>query len=370
MSRTRVFMPCTGLGRVRRGYESFTTECHAAISDAPALDVRLFSSGSVRDARRIPSVARDGSMAELVGRLAGRTGYAAEQATFAAGLLPHVLAGQPDVLFISDITLARIFAKLRGRAGMRYRVLLSNGGLAGPNYADCDHIQQLAPDHLRTAIDRGFPEERQTLLPYGIKPLGPALLSTDERDALRRRLNLPTDRPVLLSVAALDRRQKRLDVLVEELASTGPERPFLMMLGHQEPDAAEILALAERRLGPDGFAARSVPREAVDCYHEAADGLVLSSLVEGLPRALLEAASRGLPCLVHDCAVNRFVLAEHGDYVDCARSGALAAAIPSLLASSRAPVERQQRAASIAERFSWSRLAPRYVEMLTRVAAR
>jgi 1,2-diacylglycerol 3-alpha-glucosyltransferase len=96
---------------------------------------------------------------------------------------------------------------------------------------------------------------------------------------------------------------------------------------------------------------------------------VLSPLVEGLPRALLEAGARGLPCLAHDSAVARYVLGEHGSYVDVASSGAIAGALPALLAEADDQPARERRSASILERFAWARLAPRYVEMLHRVGS-
>lgn len=365
-------MPCPGLGRVRRGFETFTAECCAALSDDPSLEVRVFSGGSAAPgSRRVPSLDRHGRAARALGRVTGRAGgYGIEQATFGAALVPRLIAGQPDMVFVSDIALARLLAGARRRLRLRYRVLLSNGGLTGPPYDGFDHVQQLAPVHLEEAVARGLPAERQTLLPYGIQPATPVLAGA-ERDARRRRLQLPTQRPALLSVAAIESRQKRLDVLIEEVARLPPDRrPFLVLLGQPEDGASQILALATARLGAGGFTARAVAAAEVDAYLRAADAFVLSSLVEGLPRAALEAAVRGLPCLVHDGAVNHFALGDHGVYVDTSRPGELAAGIPAVLEAAASSERRRRQAAWVSERFAWPRLVPRYVEMLHRVAGR
>jgi glycosyltransferase involved in cell wall biosynthesis len=356
---------------MRRGFESFTVQCHEALQHDPRLDVRLFASGQIENARRVPSLHRHSPHARRLGRLlGGRSGYSAEQATFGIGLVPYLVAQRPHVVFVSDIALGRLLAGVRRFCRLHYRILLSNGGLDSPPYRGYDHVQQLAPGHLERAMAAGVPAERQTLLPYGIvPPRGDVVLPPAERDALRARLGLPRGRPILLSVAALERKQKRLDLLIDEVASLGPQRPFLVLLGHPEPNTPEILDLARRCLGPDGFVARSVPRDAVDDYLLAADAFVLSSLVEGLPRALLEAGARGLPCLVHESSATRFVLEDHGFYVDASRRGSLAAAIPSVLAASGELPARKRRADSVRSRFAWAKLTPAYVEMLQRVAA-
>ena len=365
---TRVLMACTGLGRMHRGYESFTNECFAAIGSDAALDVTLFGSGATAGGRRVPSLRRDARVARLLGKLCGRPGYSWEQATFALGLLPHLLTQRPNVVFVSDISLGRLLAHLRPLVRLRYRLLLSNGGLDAPPYRGYDHVQQLAPAHLELALAAGVDPHRQTLLPYGITAdpwAGP--LSDIHRSALRDRLGLPTDQPILLSVAAIDRRQKRLDHLISEVAQLGEERPFLVLLGHREPDAPAILRLASASLG-SRFVLRSVPRERVDDYYRAADGFVLSSLIEGLPRALMEAAARGLPCLVYDTPVTRFVLASHGHYAEPGRPGALAGALPGVLEAARDERGRVRLSETILKRFSWPVLTPAYVDMLQRVA--
>jgi len=41
----RVFFPCTGLGRQRRGFETFTRECAAALGADPRLEITVFGGG-------------------------------------------------------------------------------------------------------------------------------------------------------------------------------------------------------------------------------------------------------------------------------------------------------------------------------------
>src|SRR5258706_1009975 len=45
----RVFFPCTGLGRQRRGFETFTLECAGALRHDPTLEIRVFAGGPVSE---------------------------------------------------------------------------------------------------------------------------------------------------------------------------------------------------------------------------------------------------------------------------------------------------------------------------------
>jgi hypothetical protein len=104
----------------------------------------------------------------------------------------------------------------------------------------------------------------------------------------------------LVCVAAMDQPYKGLDILLRAMAvctqrgdeisltllGDGPERPSLERL------AAE-LGLA-RSVHFQGWVTAGA---GVQAYLDAADLFVLPSRVEGLPRALIEAMGRGLPCV-------------------------------------------------------------------------
>src|SRR5207244_3262134 len=105
-----------------------------------------------------------------------------------------------------------------------------------------------------------------------------ALPSDAERAARRERLRLPADRTIVLSVAALNRYHKRLDYLIEEVASLPEPRPFLLMAGQEEEETPGLRSLARERLGEDGHGFRSVPASEVADLYRASDVFVLASL--------------------------------------------------------------------------------------------
>ena len=362
MPVTRVLLACSGLDHARRGFETFAREAFLALRDEPALDMTLVKgSGPDRDRERAArSLTRDSVVARALGRLARREPFRVEQLAFALSLQPELRRRPPDVVYFSEWHTGLGLAALRRLTGGRHRLVLCNGTMALEGFGHLDRVQELTPAALDVVLARGADPARHTMLPLGFDiPPRLRVLSPDERAGLRDRLGLPRDRPVVLSVAALNRRHKRLDYLVEELARLPEPRPFLLLAGQREAETAGVEALARERLGADGHSVRTVAPDAVAAFHRACDVFVLASLGEGLPRALIEALAGGMPCVVHDYAVTRFALAEHGIYGDLTQPGALAA----LLAEARGgdPLARH---ISARDRFGWEALRPGYVELL------
>lgn len=368
---TRVFLVCSGLGHVHRGYETFMRECFSALRQEPGLDVWLFKGAGPSGPREVPllHLPRAGFGARFIGEVTNRGAYTVEQLTLTTSLLPFLVRQQPALVYYCDITIGKLLWYWRRMTGARYRLLLHNGGPHPAPYPWADHVHQLTPGEANRAVEKGYDPARQTLLPCGFR-FGqvPMPATADERTARRRELGLPLDRPVVLSVGALNRGHKRMDYLINEIASMGPERPFLVMLGEVESETPAVRATADLLLGPDGYLMRTVPRDAMDKYYRAADVFALASLVEAFGLVYVEAMSHGLPVVAHDYPVSRFVLREEGLLDDLRLPGRLARQVRHALALQDTAEQRIQRHTAVSHRFDWSVLAPRYVAMMQAVA--
>lgn len=388
----KVFMPCSGLGNVRRGFESFTQECFEALSQEDSLDVTLFKGGGDSLSREITlgNFPRESWIAiqlgKLIGSLTGKGGepgkvigrekreenlaYLVEQLSFSLNFLPYVIRDKPDVIYFSDVNLGSILWYWRRLTKQPYKLLFCNGAPLPPPFPRWDHVQQLIPDYLLLAVNAGVPVEKQSLIPYGIA-MSPQLhlLPLSERKALRRRLGLPEKQPLLLSVAAINKSHKRMDYVIREVASLAEPRPYLLLLGQQDFESPEILQLGNQLLSSSHFKIRTVAQNEVADYYKIADAFVLGSLSEGFGRVLIEAMSYGLPCLAHDYEITRFVLKEEGYLANFELPGSLVGLISQVLAERHQPSRCHLRHRSVYERFSWQQLRPAYVDMMQRCVA-
>jgi glycosyltransferase involved in cell wall biosynthesis len=341
-------------------------ECAEALRGDPRIAVTVFSGRAVAglDTRVRWSAARDGALAALAGRLVRHDPYFVEQATFFLSLLPALVLGRPDVVYYSDLNLGNLCWHWRRLSGQRYRLLYSNGAPTTLPFTRTDFVQQVTPAGLDSAVARGESPDRQTVLAYGLRM--PESLPARITGEGRRALGLPADRPIVLSVAALDIEVKRTDYLIREIAALPAPRPFLCLLG-AGPDADAVRALAASLLGDDVLI-RSVPRESIGEYYRAADLFALASQMEGFGLVYAEALAHGLPVVAHDFPVARFVTGGLASLADLTPPGAGTRAIGDALARPATEADRLARHASVRARFGWDSLRERYVEMLMRVA--
>jgi glycosyltransferase involved in cell wall biosynthesis len=195
----------------------------------------------------------------------------------------------------------------------------------------------------------------------------------DDRPALRRTLDLPLDRLVLLFAGQVKAAKGVLDIVdaVGQLKAQAPgDVPLLVIVG--TPDPASIVEDIARRTAAQGTAAdvRVLPQQAaVERWMQAADILVSGSHedTEGMSRVLYEAMACGAVLVATDIRGNRdaitpqsgVLVPEHAPSAIAAAVQALQADAPRRAALSAAGVRRAR------ERFD-IRLHARAVEAFYR----
>jgi 1,2-diacylglycerol 3-alpha-glucosyltransferase len=372
----KVWFVCTGVGIYNRGIESFFRDAFDGLHPLmPKLGVHaeLFKGGGLDvppDEHRVWCLPRTGNGAKLLARIIRRNEYTAEQMSFLPGIIRRIRRHRPDVIYHSDSNMAMRLWLYRKRIGVPFRLLYSNGAPLHPPFSMTDHVQQVVPCYQEEALAFGEPASKHSMVPYGFTvPDGDPPSDNESKLAARRRLGLPVDRPIVLSVGWISKILKRMDYTISEIAAMPSPRPYLVMLGAMDEQTPPILVQANEQLGADNFTARSVALGMVDLYYQAADVFVLSSLAEGFGRVYIEALINGMPVVAHDAAVPRYVLAAEGNFADLTVPGNLAAVLATLLRASPDPTAPARRRASVRRRFSWPVLAADYAEMFKAAAA-
>lgn len=181
----------------------------------------------------------------------------------------------------------------------------------------------------------------------------------------RSRFDLPSDRPVVLMVSALDP-NKRVGAAIHAVADLaevmlvvagdGPLRNDIDRLGH------ELLPGRYRRV--------TVPSTEMPALYRSADAVLHMARDESFGNVYVEALATGTPVVAHRTTTTEWILGDHAHLVDTEDTGRVVAALRAALADTGAP-RRDTRVAAARERFGWDVVSAGYrVALLDAVAAR
>ena len=354
----RIAIACCGLEHVRRGFESFSKELFDALSGRADV-VLLKGSGKRRHNEIVVPCLRRDFLERFMNP--GRAFYW-EQITFAVAVLPYLILNKIDVIHYSEGNVGNALARFLRWTGSRVRLLQSNGGPLNPKaFRPETFIHQVCKDGLDQALESGISAARMHLIPYGIA--AERFEATEAREVGRMKFGLPSNKFLILSVAALNKEHKRLDYLIREVAALQDASVFLCMAGEPTSETAELKELAAKLL-PNCHAFITVPRETIPELLASADLFVLTSINEGFGMVLLEACSAGVPVICHHSAHFKWVLEDAALYTDMAANGALTQTIQEVIGHK----ETLRRLSTLGKEriescYNWKVLIPRYMEM-------
>jgi glycosyltransferase involved in cell wall biosynthesis len=204
--------------------------------------------------------------AGAIGRVAGRR--------LRIPALVHTFHGFPFHDFQSPVR-RRLYIEAERRLGRFTSRFMAVGGAVG---AEAIRLGLAAPERVRVI--------------EGAIDLSAFASARDDRVAARRRLRLPDRGLVIGSVGRLDR-QKAPHDLVRAAARMVRERPFLVLVGD-----GPLRGSVERMVAREGMRDRLLllgERTDVPSILPAFDVFAMSSLYEGLPCAVVEAMTSGIP---------------------------------------------------------------------------
>jgi glycosyltransferase involved in cell wall biosynthesis len=185
--------------------------------------------------------------------------------------------------------------------------------------ASCSQAELVAsPEDLHTLRRLRVPADRLVLLEAGLGiDLGrfdPDTVTAVDRAAARRELGATADDDVVVGVVGRLVRDKGYPEIFDAARRLRPHHPQVRVgaIGPDEPDKADRLSEADRRVAHEAGVRFLGAREDVVRLYAGMDIFVLPSHREGFPLTLMEAAAMGLPVVATDIRGCRQIVDDGG----------------------------------------------------------
>ncbi len=356
----RICFALSGFHRYDRGAEVALLSVARELVSAGD-EVTVIGSGEPRadvpyDYRRISAIGREKfeNFPSLPG-LRDETNW--EDATFAANLaLREKLHG-----FDATITCGFPHTNLalrRGRKhGAKHIFVTQNGDW--PAFSDKSEYRLFSCDGLVCTNPQYYERNKDrwpcALIPNGVDVtrFGP---DSAAGQAMRERLGLPTDKPVVLMVSAFIETKRVMDGI---RAVADLDDAFLVVAGggplRHDGDglAADLL--------PGRYKRVSMSADEMPDLYRAADMFLHLSKVESFGNVYLEAWASGLPVVAHDYALTRWILGDEQFLCDTENREELLSRMREALSA------RSSAGMHGIEQFTWPVIAGQYRKFLTKI---
>ncbi len=356
----KIALACVCLGRVNRGFESFTESLFRGLRrQAPHLDVTLFQGGGKSGEHRVV-IPHLPCWELLVGWLGPRKASLLEQRLFALNLYPLLRTGGYDVVHYNDLVMGSALFHLRRHFGGKFKLLYCNGAPSPPVHYHhrCDFAQMLTGPMHEEALSFGLSGNRLFFVPYGVDAQQFSPKAKEVCYETRKKLGIPEKAKVVLTVAALKKEHKRVDYLIREIAQL--DEPVWFLAAGQRTEETLDLEEQAQCLLPNRWRFLTWPHNQTHLLYGAADLFALASLSEGFALVIIEAILTELPVIIHNGPVFQWIADGFPIHlIDMASEGTLRGSLLEMLAVAQDPPSRDPAVL----RFSWEALIPHYLNM-------
>ncbi len=308
--KPKLFIICTGLGSVKRGFETYIED----LANMLTIDMQLDAQISVYagadfefknfKAKKVLNISRNNKFLQFFVKDNSKL-FDIEQFSFFFSFAFKIFFNRPKAIYLGEYNLYCYLYKLRQLFGYKYSLILYTGGQAYPGLFNptLDFVHHVTDIYYNKSPDSTKRLAREFLIPHFL-----VINSEFDINIYNRIIQISKGKKIILSVGTLDKKIKRFDVLIKCLEPI-KEHVFPVFLGDDTTETADLRDTIDSVFGKNNYIISKASRSELPAYYSAAAVLVSFSLHESFGLVNLEAMLWGTPVICHEYAEAVFVLA-------------------------------------------------------------
>lgn len=308
-SNKKLFIVCTGLGSVKRGFETYIEDLANMLTvdmDLPA-QISVYSGAIFTfknfKSNKVFSISRNNKIIQFFVRDIYKL-FEIEQLSFFLSFSLELFFNRPKLIYLGEYKLYCYLFKLRQLFSFKYSLVLYTGGQAYPGLFNpkLDFVHHITDVYYNKSLESTQRVSREFLVPHFIDTK-----CEIDNGIYTSLMKQAKGKKIILSVGSLDNKVKRLGVLINCLAPIKSE-VFPIFLGDNTTETNDIKSKLELVFGSNNFIITRADRRELAAYYSAAAVLISFSLHESFGLVNLEALLWGTPVICHNYAEASFVL--------------------------------------------------------------
>lgn len=355
----KLLLVSTGLGRVKRGFETHILDLADILYTSEIKDSFIVAAGARLNKKyshvSISNIQRSNRFLKRLGFSTANL-FRLEQITFFASLCFFLLKNKNiKVIYLGEYLVYCWLFKFRKLTGKNFSLCLHTGGMATPGLFDNnkDFVHHITPYYIETDTCKRIPEERQFLIPHILQfSFTPNQVKVDELKTLAGK------KQIWLSVGSVDIHFKRMHI-IPELLKNVKEKVFPIIVGENHTETPIVKAAFESVFGSTGYLITKCSREELASYYSAADYFILCTKAEPFGIVFLEALYFNLQIICNDNPISKYILNDQAIYLDLNDLSSSERQIEELVKINK----RTNGKEYVKDRFSSNKLAANYINM-------
>ena len=218
MKRPRIFLVCTGLGLVQRGFETYMADLSEKLQTQDTLfQSILYTGGKYKDktikSKQLFCISRKN---QFWTNLFGESFTAEfELSSFFVSLLLEIIFKKPNAIYLGEYKLYCYLFKIRKLFRLNFSLILYTGGQVSPGLYNIekDYVHHITDVYYDDLIKSGYPKEKQFILPHFVSMV-------EESNSINNEVvhNKAGEKKIIISVGVIDSTIKRMDQFVKVLS--------------------------------------------------------------------------------------------------------------------------------------------------------